>query len=85
MTPKILEQVTWFVKNYFFLNQKSWLPNGDQAKRLSWIEGWTFKKNFKKGWIIGSLKQIAMARSKKKKNKQQQQQQQQKKQVFTVK
>ena len=32
--PKILEMATWFIKNVS-LNQKSWLPNGDQ-KNLTW-------------------------------------------------
>ena len=35
MAPKILELATWFVKKAT-LNQKSWLPNGDQAKTLTW-------------------------------------------------
>ena len=33
MAPKILETVTWFIKNVS-LNQKSWLPNGDQKKLI---------------------------------------------------
>ena len=35
MVPKILELVSWFVKKVS-VNQKSWLPNGDQAKTLTW-------------------------------------------------
>ena len=35
MAPKILVLATWFVKKVF-LTQKSWLPNGDQAKTLTW-------------------------------------------------
>ena len=35
MAPKILVLATWFVKKAF-LTQKSWLPNGDQAKTLTW-------------------------------------------------
>ena len=35
MAPKILELVTWFVIKVS-LNQKSWLPNGDRGKTLTW-------------------------------------------------
>ena len=35
MAPKILELATCLVKKVS-LNQKSWLPNGDQAKTLTW-------------------------------------------------
>ena len=35
MAPKILELATWFVKK-ISLNQRHWLPNGNQAKTLTW-------------------------------------------------
>ena len=35
MAPKILQLATWFVKKVC-LNQKSWLPNGDREKTLTW-------------------------------------------------